>query len=1535
MDINDFGIRWMDLKYFVFTLILCVIIFNILNVEKDVGGFIYLYYIILVYFLFILIRKVVHKIEYNKNLEKYVKSNIDDKKETYHINYINPYITNLDNLNFNITKEYNYGHIKTYIKNKLDELLIRKYVKFYNILTYKPYPFTNVKNVPYNDYTTNWFFPNDLQSTSNFGDTEMKNLKHKTNILFLVKGELLRFNAKGYSSGFKLNKTDTKISNVLPSTKLESYIYIFEKNDRNIYTMKDNLTQINNEITNKYRNTIIDTRDLKYNVEYVCYIQLVYDPIDTSTDKIFWPNKKNFPLGLDGKQLGLITIPPILNSQKSNYNTMTPGTDSSTSDLSWGQAKKKTTIKLNDLYYKKEINKDNGSYNTFYSDESSSNVFFRVFPIVVIDKPYINSKKPTHYVNTKKYENDLNYFNYLKNIYLELIDNQFVNNENVHSITFVSKKYKNKDKIYYNKKNHAISTTDNQTISAEDDITQQVDFTNNDVEQLNVKYNKGQKTFNTNNQIYIKMYNSLPPVYSNNINTKYIEYPFLQIYKPDETYFILDLSIYELNSHNLKKFSSEGYISKLINNNNMKNKLYSTGSAGKSTINYIYNKIDFNEDINYKPVTLKKKNAVDTDDKLYLTSEFIHTRSVDEYKYKMNLIAKKIIERNFKLNTDSIYNLTYNFNKLSLIKFDENFTYNNGTNLLLANKYITKDNISTFNNISDLREAFIEFLENKLQWKAKVDEITSVPNQKNYFDVINNNMLNIDNNKILGTGKHILTDVNGSPACESNTFKVKVSDKFETNYQNIYPKFIKFDYKNSINKFKKDNIYIIYNIFKGQSNDDSLQNNNASNRNKYINSIKKIDALCLHNTPFNSKVSIVKIGDDANAYTSERPFKIYDCSSNFEQQIFGDTFITRIEYHSSDTTKKGARIYFDNSGNLQFTKDDIPTYISLHLPDDNDSKKWQTDTIEYIFKEDDLKYLDTGSKPQCFLRQNILYKVTLPDESNVKASKSAEVNVDNTIENSAYINITDLDDLWKITKGSTLPSPLIVRTKLYVIKYVDISKYNKIAYFNTENYNDDNIQVVNIKNRIIEKKTTIEPINDINDYNPENNDITTYKYKIIRKADLASHYKKCMKIIIDNIYYNEAQLIHYAIPNNIGIIEDKSSGITVYKYAKHLWIPYYKRDRPIYLINPLEENNLCKKRLTEADTMKIQQFNTLKLHNINTFDQYKKFYLNVFHNILGLHDDINSECDIYYKTLAKYKDFNLPISFNKYVSFANDYMLFYKNDENLIKDVPQLKTQLGKPVKIKNMFFNKNFINIKNSNRLNTKNSISFLKDIIIKNHIGYGGYNYDVADKICKRIYTVYNKNCKNKEYKDPLEDSYDPEYYEFNKKRDECFNIIFDNNTGKRKNELIQQNNWIFNEDYCEGECATARTNLDIEPHRLAYVNEMKQSIYYGAKWNAFGWINRGDSVTKQTSALVKPLYNKDKDRTELLWFDENNKDIENKGAICYGRKFDQTKLSKENKHHIYLFQEEEIIQNINDIKKYENLTEFGEDRYSRWNI
>ena len=140
----------------------------------------------------------------------------------------------------------------------------------------------------------------------------------------------------------------------------------------------------------------------------------------------------------------------------------------------------------------------------------------------------------------------------------------------------------------------------------------------------------------------------------------------------------------------------------------------------------------------------------------------------------------------------------------------------------------------------------------------------------------------------------------------------------------------------------------------------------------------------------------------------------------------------------------------------------------------------------------------------------------------------------------------------------------------------------------------------------------------------------------------------------------------------------------------------------------------------------------------------------------------------------------LPITFNKYVSFSNNFMLYYK-DEQLFDDIdPSL---LGKHIVINNNVLDNNLLNINNSNRNNSNIYKRFIRDIIYTHDIGGKGFEYDDAKKICERIYTVYDKKCNDTvpTYKTQGED-YNIEFYRHNKQRDECFNIVY--NTEKELN-------------------------------------------------------------------------------------------------------------------------------------------------------
>ena len=120
-----------------------------------------------------------------------------------------------------------------------------------------------------------------------------------------------------------------------------------------------------------------------------------------------------------------------------------------------------------------------------------------------------------------------------------------------------------------------------------------------------------------------------------------------------------------------------------------------------------------------------------------------------------------------------------------------------------------------------------------------------------------------------------------------------------------------------------------------------------------------------------------------------------------------------------------------------------------------------------------------------------------------------------------------------------------------------------------------------------------------------------------------------------------------------------------------------------------------------------------------------------------------------------------------------------------------------------------------------------------------------------------------------------------------------------------------------------------MEIRPHRLATLSEIRTASYYGADWDNFGWINEDDPLLYNKSPLVNAKKNK------VLWFDKDDENVENKGIICYGRKLDQDKIAANEKNQMYNYQMEKIEQSIKDVKKYENVSKFNKDVYSRWNL
>jgi len=151
----------------------------------------------------------------------------------------------------------------------------------------------------------------------------------------------------------------------------------------------------------------------------------------------------------------------------------------------------------------------------------------------------------------------------------------------------------------------------------------------------------------------------------------------------------------------------------------------------------------------------------------------------------------------------------------------------------------------------------------------------------------------------------------------------------------------------------------------------------------------------------------------------------------------------------------------------------------------------------------------------------------------------------------------------------------------------------------------------------------------------------------------------------------------------------------------------------------------------------------------------------------------------------------------------------------------------------------------------------------------------------------------------------------------------------------DKLKQNKWKTDDDkamdtYAEQVKALEKIgNVQVKPHRLAQLNEIRTAAYYNAEWDNIAWINDANPHLHNKSNLIRV---KDK---KVLWFDKDDPNAKDKGVVCYGRKLDQNKLGQNKQNELFNFQMERIEQNIKDLQKYENVSKFNKEVYSRWNL
>lgn len=781
----------------------------------------------------------------------------------------------------------------------------------------------------------------------------------------------------------------------------------------------------------------------------------------------------------------------------------------------------------------------------------------------------------------------------------------------------------------------------------------------------------------------------------------------------------------------------------------------SSGTPSTMTINFMGYIREYLQGKPEKPanelVIVKDKNTkfseendliLDKNTISYISFDFLNIRSIKEYRDKMNYIANSIVDKYYQEEVSSIDNIKYNIESLQIIQLDNLFRYNKGrSRLVLNNRVITPNNIGLyFKDIKKLRLAYQAFLERVLKYKQTLTE--KIDKQQYSLNVTNNELLSILNNNPFNTKSKYLCQIEKIDKLETTTAPVTSGDdQYDKNLNNKRPLTtgtlvrLKLEEK-TFRKPKKNPLFVKFattmNINSFNINPDKIYIVHYIR----LNNILKPQYICLEQYLLEPDVSgnITKIVPPTGAKKLTNSINLFDCTNMFRKENIGvSNLITMID-------KNKFKVVFDNTP-LEFKPLVIDTSTS--------SSNMYVDRPNYVMLNFSKNNNINEIKSQIY--ENQLYKV---------------INIQSTTSNaSAELTLESIIDIDYDTSTSE-PQNNIFKNIL-VSQFINSKNYIENVFFKK-------VEIPR-QDRLLSDgpsyKFVIELKKQIININPE-----------ITRNDIIDDYTGTMNRIIDLIYENEARKIHYEIPENIGIFKDTSAAVYSYKYKNNLYITYDKRNNPVNLFKNYSSEFLCKK-VYRGNNFAV---NMNSLYYLDSYQEYYKYFINLFKNTLGLHDEINYQCNEYYKSGSMLSNLKLPITFNKYVSFLNNYMLYYKSNIK-IDDIDS--KLLGKHVVINNSVCDNQLINVQNSNRLNSRLYKTFLQDFIYRHEIGRKGFEYDDAKKICERIFTVYDKNCNNKIYKNQPEkqSDYNIEYYKHNKERDKCFTTLYNDEKEKNTYQFI----------------------------------------------------------------------------------------------------------------------------------------------------
>ena len=1493
---------------------------------------------------------------------------IDTKKfrnEPYYVEYINPYKTNLKKLDFNFRSLYNgNSEVKLFLKSKINEFLIGKYVKFHDVLTLKSQPFsaTNFKELNFNQ---GFYFKDDTgQNTS----------------LFIVKSDVINFQKS--------------------LTKGQKYIYIFEDSDLPYFDVNDNITIINNS------GSILNTRELNPEKNYV-YYEIDSKPEDLKYNIL---NKEHIPLNynLSYTSFDKIQITPIADSKikvsernmfttdntskiiikmkdKSGitkyYNgiiTKGPNTDQDTKD---NIVSITTTGIMNDVDEKKNkkffdesslLQKKSLKY--VYKKDIETNAIgqFKKKPIIFINKNNIN--RPLYYKNSKDKIQTIKYRDWLLDTYNTFLKTQFKGK--AFKIKYIYKQY-NKDKTAIFAKNlkeakcYYKNSFDNSAGANKTDSSfkasgtlqykwiieniKDIKFDDNINDWINLKKNPNNNDYG----FIVYLCNSSIPVDKNETPLDFLDNIKETMFDCIMPHIVIQHYKFNSNNDKNKKTNATSVLYENIDylpydpfkkistdtngySNNPRKFLGSLcfiklhknildNNSGKSVDleweKYIYNDIksinssQFNsvkisseeynkyKNLNSQLQTTKsyinsmKNIESKTDSDIYITSDFAFTNNETDYGIKMKIIAQTILNRYYLDNLASIINVTYNLSDLSLIPIKvnkNNYVYNdNDTSkkVIFNNRSLTVNNINTYysntstTGIQELRTDFCNWLENIMKSTVWTKGDINNPyrpdrwTEKSLLKYINKSPFDKFSKKL-----NITTNSESSFNKENKSFII-INEKKVTNI----PYFIKIGNEiQVIYSVVKQNIPNISSIelLNGQNNSNKINlgkgpteiydftNNIISKKNnvKILNIYIHKDHPNIFTVKFN-KIILDDDIDDYYSFSSDSDFR-----SDNDLKLLEPTTIANNQVLINEQVK-----LYSNKIYLNITKkNDKGQYLNPTATDKkiNISNKYK-DFPKKDIKINNTELISSQSTYLTFYSNDKLYS---DDNFDSLSSLTIFTNSlsDNNINTFSYENNEKYHEL-------------IITEKKLVQEYADGPKTLKtfikfknplVRFYRNVAIEENNKYKINYNIKDLIYKKIGLPIKKLNGTETEFMSIEDHFTTDVRGLNLM--------ILKTMIIINESVKIHYNLPNNIGIEETKTN-IPQLKCSNKIWIPYKFRNKIISNVHAINSRLICSNQRGES-TMYLNNINNLSKYRLFDYENYLLLYLNIFETITGIYSDIDDICQK--NKLYKTNKWYLPPSFNNYLSFDN-FVLFYRNDKEILKDSNIKKEMLGKQVVVNNKIFDGNLINLKQSNSYNTSIVKTYLNSFIINNKIGEKGYSYQTALDICSKTFTAQNtnmksekgKNCKLGEYKQQTE-KFNPDIYKNNKNRDKCFNIIYNTKTKAEIESLKKEGQFIFsttkNNHNKNIEDKYKSPYLTIIPHRIAHMKDIKSALFNNFDWTGAGWTDMKHSEVKDNKSLLSLRTENDNKKSIDIYSNPN--EVPNKGVICFGRKEkNESSLSK----------------------------------------